>query len=291
MKPSRDPSVLKPLAISVFLIVFGGLVALLSSTSSKGRIEHEERSAYSHIRIRRTGSERALMFVRDNGREVTESRVDISAPHHLLLPYARGMFASYLYQPHPKRVLIVGLGGGAMVHFLQHYDPDIPVDVIEIDPAIVQLADKYFGVRTEGNVQVITGDAFEFLETTDSQYDVIFMDAFLRPSEETDSTGVPSRLKTLAFYETLKQRLTPEGLVAFNLNRHGDTQKDIATIASAFAQVDTYTCPPAYNLIVIACPQVLTENEAVLTDRAKEIDRRFQATFSFAELLKNRSSQ
>lgn len=291
MQQTRDSSVFKPLAISVLLIVFGGLVALFSATSSKGELEHEERSEFSHIRIRRTGNERSLMFVRDNGREVTESRVDISAPHRLLLPYAREMFISYLYQPNPKRVLIVGLGGGGMVHFLQHYDPDVLVDAIEIDPAIVELADEYFGVRSGGNVRVITGDGFEFLETTDLHYDIILMDAFLRPSEETDSTGVPSRLKTLAFYEILKQRLTPEGLVAFNLNRHGDTQGDIAMIESAFVQVDTYTCPPAYNLIVVACPTVLAENEAVLSDRAEQADKRFQATFSFTDLLKNRSSQ
>jgi len=53
----------------------------------------------------------------------------------------------------------------------------------------VQLADKYFDVRSQDNINVVTEDAFKYLKRDKTRYDVIYMDAFLKPSAETDSTA------------------------------------------------------------------------------------------------------
>ena len=200
------------LAAAVALIVWS-----MSPARTLGRLEHEEVSAFSRIRVRSDGDVRALTFVRDDGQEVVQSRISLTAPHTLVSPYARTMFASYLYHPQPRRVLIVGLGGGAMVRFLTHHEPQAHIDAVEIDPAVVRLADEYFGVRSGGNVRVHTADAVTFVESTADRYDLILMDAFLRPSSDTDTTGVPTRLKTLAFLGRLKRALTPGG-GAFNVH-------------------------------------------------------------------------
>ena len=181
-----------------------------------------------------------------------QSRVNLTAPHTLVSPYARSMFASYLYQPQPRRVLIVGLGGGAMVRFLTHHEPQVQIDAVEIDPAVVRLADQYFGVRSGGNVRVHTADAVAFVESTIDRYDLILMDAFLRPSSDTDTTGVPTRLKTLAFLGRLKQALAPGGVVAFNVNEHASMADDIAAVTTAFGHVAVYRSPPSDNKVVIA---------------------------------------
>ncbi|MGE3402686.1 MAG: hypothetical protein AB7K63_08885 [Vicinamibacterales bacterium] len=104
-----------------------------------GRLEHEVVSDFSTIRIRSNGDVRVMTFVRDNGEEVVQTRANLAEPHTLVAPYARAMFTSYLYQPEPRRVLIVGLGGGAMVRFLIHHEPDVEIDAVEIDPAVVRL--------------------------------------------------------------------------------------------------------------------------------------------------------
>jgi hypothetical protein len=69
-----------------------------------------------------------LTFVRNNGQEAVQSRISLTAPHTLVSQYARGRFASYLYQSHPRRVLIVGPGGGAMVRFLTYHEPQMYID-------------------------------------------------------------------------------------------------------------------------------------------------------------------
>ncbi len=263
------------------------LVWSMSSSSRLGDLEHEEVSAFSRIRIRRDGDVRALTFVRDNGQEAVQSRLNLTAPHLLESPYARGMFASYLYQPHPRRVLIVGLGGGAMVRFLSHYEPQVHIDAVEIDPAVVRLADQYFGVRSGGSVRVHTANGVTFVESTTEQYDLILMDAFLRPSSDTDSTGVPAGLKTLEFLRRLKQALAPGGVVAFNVNEHDGMDDDIAAVRTAFGQVAVYRCPPSRNKAVIATGGGLATDDE-LRARIDALDARFSGALSFAEVLRNR---
>ena len=282
-------SVVAPALLAVALL--GAGVALVVWSMSPGRtfgsLEHEEVSAFSRIRVRRDGDVRAMTFVRDNGEEVVQSRVNLTAPHTLVSSYARGMFASYLYQPHPRRVLIVGLGGGAMVRFLTHHEPQVHIDAVEIDPAVVRLADQYFGVRSGGNVRVHTADAVTFVESTADRYDLILMDAFLRPSSDTDTTGVPTRLKTLAFLGRLKRALAPAGVVAFNVNEHASMADDIAAIAAAFGHVVVYRCPPADNKVVIAAEGGMATDDEMRA-RIGALDARFGGALSFADVMRNR---
>ena len=266
-------------AIPLLLVAVTLLVFLFLRNSN---IEHEEKSEYSHIRIRRKGNYRELLFVRDNGVEARQSGFRMDAPSQLTSPYAETMFASYFWLPQQERVLIIGLGGGAMVRFLQHHDADLNVDVVEIDPVVVRLADKYFEARSEGNITILTADGFEYLREAPHQYDVIYFDAFLKPSADTDATGVPQKLKTIAFYESVKTKLTPGGVVVFNLNIHGETTNDLNTIREAFPHVVTFSCSTP-NLIAVASP-LPVPTETQLQQRAQELDARFQASFSFVDL-------
>ena len=89
-------------AVALFAAA-AALVVWSRSAQTLGALEHEETSAYSTIRVRRDGDMRVLTFVRDDGRELVQSRIDLTAPQTLASPYARSMFAAYLYQPEPRR--------------------------------------------------------------------------------------------------------------------------------------------------------------------------------------------
>lgn len=284
----RRPSVAIPAILALVFLTAGiSLLFWSSSGPSLGDLEHEEVSDFSRIRVRRDGDVRAMTFVRDNGVEAVQSRINLARPQTLLSPYAHGMFASYLYQPQPKRVLIVGLGGGAMVRFLTHHEPQVQIDAVEIDPAVVSIADRFFDVRSGGNVRIHTADAVKFVEQTTDRYDVILMDAFLRPSGDTDATGVPSELKTLEFLRRLKAVLAPGGVVAFNVNEHDEMADDIAAVATAFGNVAVYRCPPSENKVAIATESTMATDEEVRA-RVGGLDARFKGALSFAEIVKNR---
>ena len=142
-------------------------------------------------------------------------------------------------------------------------------------------------MRSGGNVTVHTADAVKFVESTTDRYDVILMDAFLRPSSDTDATGVPSGLKTLEFLRRLKAVLAPGGVVAFNLNEHDRMSDDIASVASVFGHVAVFRCPPSENKALIATDGAMpADNE--LAARAGTLDARFESALSFADILGNR---
>ena len=252
-----------------------------------GRLELDTNSHYSHIRIYRKNNVCTMVFVRDSGEEVFESQVNLEKPYELHFTYLKYMFAGYLFHPKQERVLIVGLGGGSMVHFLRHYDPGVQIDAVEIDPVVVSIAKKYFGIRDGEKVKILTGDGVRYLQNTESQYDMILMDAFLKPSAETDSTGAPLRLRTLRFYEDVQKRLKPGGIVVFNLNPHPNINDDLAIIRKAFRQVYVFRLPEFQGNVVVASASPRREDLPTLRSRAKQLDRRFGANFSFQPMLRN----
>jgi spermidine synthase len=254
--------------------------------ASIGSVELDVRSYYSHIRVRRNGNVRTMVFVRDTGEEALETQVDFGRPHELHFDYLKYMFLSYAFRPKHENVLIVGLGGGSMVHFLKHYDPEVKVDAVEIDPTVVAIADRYFGVRSSGNVNVVTADAFDFLEKTETQYDVIYMDAFLRPSRATDSTGAPLNLRTIRFYQDIQEKVKPGGLVVFNLNPHRRIRDDLNTIREAFPQCYQFSLPGSKGMVVVASVSADREPATALSETAREVDRRFRASFSLEQMLR-----
>jgi len=273
-------------AIVAGLVVAGGageVRAQGTGASSFGRIEADIRSTYSRIRVRKSENTRTLLFIRDTGEEVVESMIDLDRPHDLQIEYTQFMFLSYAHRPDPKRVLIVGLGGGSMVHFLRKHDPKVLVDVVEIDKSIIEVADKLFGVRSEGNVNVIQADGFKYLADTKERYDVIFMDAFLKPSRDTDPNGVPLALKTARFYKQVQDKLTTGGLVVFNLNPHSGSRNDIAGIASAFRHAYVYQLPRG-GFVVVASMASERDLPATIVRQAKLADKRFSASFSLERL-------
>lgn len=268
------------IVVAIFLLAADSPSAV-GDDRRAGIIEHEVQSPYSRIRIRRLGNIRSMVFVRDNGEEAFQSQINVASPHLLRFNYLQHMFTSYLLQPEQKRVLIVGLGGGSMVHFLQKHDSECEVDAVEIDPLVVQLAERFFSLKRSENVRLFVADAFEYFAENETKYDVIYMDAFLKPSETTDRTGAPLKMRTLEFYKQLQSRLIEGGSVIFNINPHPDMRDDIATIAEAFPQCYVFKLPRSEGFVVIGSMQQVRMKPDAMRTVGRALDRRFKAGFSF----------
>jgi spermidine synthase len=277
---------LRPAFFAACLVLFAAVppAAAQSLTQQYGKLEVDQKSDFSHIRIRTKGDIRTLFFVRDSGEEAVESKVDLKKPDRLLIDYTKHMFMSYAFQPKQERVVVVGLGGGAMIHWLKHHDPDLIVDAVEIDPVVVKLAETHFNVKSEGNVNVITADGIKYLAETEQAYDVIYMDAFLKPSGETDVNGVPLKLKTADFHKLIQEKLAPGGMVVFNLNPHVGTREDVAEIARSFGQTYIFRLTDSYGLVAVATPDKSRVPAGTILKNAKALDTRFKATFKFENM-------
>ena len=61
---------------------------------------------------------------------------------------------------------------------LHKHDPRMRIDVVDIDPVVVEVAAKYFGFREDSALRAYVDDGRRFIEKRREPYDVIFLDAF-----------------------------------------------------------------------------------------------------------------
>jgi len=255
-----------------------------------GTVVHEVRSDYSRIRVIDSGSQRSLVFLGDSGIDVVESQIDLRAPHVLQHAYAQTAMAVLLYRAEASTCLLIGLGGGAMVRFLNHHFPQLRLDVVEIDPAVVRVAREYFGTAESPATRIHVADGREFAGRSGSRYDLVLIDAHLHPDDGTDRSGHPLSLRSEAFYGSVRARLNPGGAAMFNILKGPDSDAHIEGIRRAFGALDEYRPAATGNLIVIAAAGGLA-SEGELRARARALDRSGGYGFSFEQLLAVRAGR
>lgn len=89
----------------------------------------------------------------------------------------------FLMKP-PSHVLVLGLGGGTVVHLIRHFFPQCQITCVEREALHIQLAKRFFNIPKD--VCVIHGDAYEMLSHTQEQYDWILDDVFQHVSGEPE---------------------------------------------------------------------------------------------------------
>lgn len=206
-------------------------------------LEFDAVTDYAHVRVRRDGNTRSLSFVRDGGVEAVQSFIDVSRPHELKIAYLRRMSESPRYCRTHESVLLVGLGGGSLAHYYRRHYPEVFFDAVEVDPIIIDVAGKFFGVK---GINITCADAQDFLRTPGRNYDVIYFDAFLPPSSETSGSGRPLFARSPAFLGALQRRLAAGGVAAFNCQ---DGRDDVRDICRAFRT--SYILPAGGVSVVI----------------------------------------
>lgn len=232
----------------------GSLWQLLAPATTVSGLVHQEDSPYQQVRVRDDDLFRYLIL--DRTWHAVMWKTD---PVTLFLPYSQLMVAALAYTPDARRGLILGHGGGSLAKWLEKSWPQLELDVVEFDPAVVRMAEDYFGYRAPDNHHVFVKDARAFLRSTDSQYDVIWVDAFARHL-------IPFHLTTVEFYAELRARLKPGGVVALNLASSGEetdrmrARSVVQTLRTSFPDVETFEVkgpwrtksPGAENLIFLA---------------------------------------
>jgi predicted O-methyltransferase YrrM len=112
----------------------------------------------------------------------------------------------------PARVLVLGLAGGTMVRQLLHLAPGIRVVAVEIDAGVLEIARQYLGL-SELDVEIVLGDAYDYLAETRERFDAVVDDLFLTGAEDVRRARVPEG-ETL---ELLRRVTAPGGVVVANL--------------------------------------------------------------------------
>jgi spermidine synthase len=177
---------------------------------------------------------------------------------------------------------MIGLGGGSISTYLAHFMPDVTIDTIELDPAVINAAKKYFGLRENARVRYIAGDGRVMLNRSKEQYDVILVDAFR-------GGYVPFHLLTKEFYILLKRHIAPGGVVAFNV--HDGTRlyrSTLRTLASVYPSLHLY--PSREGEVIAVVTPVNAPEPDTLASRAAALQQRYNFRFPLPPMLTGRAA-
>jgi len=171
----------------------------------EARVIFERDTVYHRIRVAEDRCYRWLHFDRSR-----QGGMFLSDPRESPLRYPDYFLLAWLFNPGIRKVLVVGLGSGSIPKRLLSDLPGVRVDSVEIDPVVVDVAKRYFALRDDPRHRVVVLDGRQYIKRTDERYDLIVMDAYY-------AEGVPFHLVTREFFQEVKARLTPGGLVGANI--------------------------------------------------------------------------
>ncbi|MBI3249836.1 MAG: fused MFS/spermidine synthase [Deltaproteobacteria bacterium] len=238
----------------------------------------EQQSPHNHIVVRRTADQLLLCYRHTRHRlEEIQSRLSVSEPLALKSEYTQAMLVTLAWQPAPQRVLLIGLGGGRLQMVLHHYLEATTLHTIELDPLVVEVAQRFFGFATDERQQIVVGDGRTSLQTLSSEapFDVILLDAY-------HVSGVPSHLSTREFYDECCAALAPTGVVAANL-QSGTPLYDAERKTFAAAFPSTMVIPLlAGNVVVIGFNTDRSETSDLQT-HAAAVQKRYGFDFALPE--------
>jgi spermidine synthase len=223
---------------------------------------------------------RALRFGRSG---VTQSVIVPGRPDVLHFVYARLMLAAVALVPQPRRILVVGLGGGALPAYLRRHFPATAIDVVEIDLAVAAVAREDFGYREDARLQTHIADGRTFIRAMPAgHYDVVLLDAF-------GSEKVPAHLTTLEFLADIRRVLAPGGVAASNLwnSRYNSLYGDmLATHRQAFAEVHVLDTRREVNHVVLALGERRNLLSAGLESAARRLSSDARLGFDLGDLVR-----
>ena len=207
---------------------------------------------------------------------VIQSEINLEYPLALVEPYTQAMTLGLLWQPEPRSVYLAGLGGGRLALVLYHALPDVVIHATEIDPAVVTVARRFFGLPDDPRVDVTIEDGRVYLEQRAATHDLILVDVFL------DNGYTPYRLATREFYELCRARLNPGGMVVVNLLA-GDAflAAKLKTIMAVFPQVWRFTLDDENTIVFATAADPVSLD--TLVARARDYAASHVFAFPFAE--------
>ena len=241
----------------------------------------ETESAYNYVQVVRQGNCNYLLL--NEGQAYHSFYCDGGAVSRISV-WSMMLAAPYFNAATDDRTVenaaVIGLAAGTIAKQLTRVFGPIPIDGIELDPAIVQAGRDYFAM-TDPNLRVIVGDGRYELNQLDGRYDLITIDAYKVPY-------IPWHLTTREFFQEVQAHLTADGVVGINVGRAPQDRSLVdamtATLLTVFPTVQAIDVPGSLNTILVATNQpTVPENVAAnLAQLAGDADPLLRAALETA---------
>ncbi|MEM0481857.1 MAG: fused MFS/spermidine synthase [Nitrososphaerota archaeon] len=238
-------------AILLFLISPLGLVGG-QVVAASGQVVESRETPYNSLVVAKSDDLQVLYL---NG--LPHSGMSLKNPNELVFKYTKLFEVALALNSGADDVLFIGGGGfSGPKYFLSKY-PNVTVEVVEIDPIVVEVAKKYFYVPDDERLIVHIDDGRVFLQRMGRGFDAIIIDAYAK-------TYIPYHMLTLEFFRLVRDRLESGGVVVSNIiaSVAGDTSEILwstyRTMSLVFPKIyvvkaSDQGAPLVQNIILVAC--------------------------------------
>jgi spermidine synthase len=215
-------------------------------------------------------------FVIDDGKSrflyfnvrLMQSEMSLKAPNDLAIRYTQKMMAFLLFQPRPKRIVLIGLGGGSLIKFCYQRMPRTQLTAVELDPNVIAFRDTFLMPPDDERLQVLEADGAEFLQSTEKGIDALLVDAF-------DKTGFAPGLANREFFDNAYAKLSGNGVLVINLA--GEKETYAGLIGEAMHVFDD-------QVIVISVPD--DGNHVLYAFKERHFEPRWRWLHNYAKELR-----
>ncbi len=191
------------LGAALAVLLAAGVTGALPASSPT--LVYARDTVYHRVTVSDEGTVRYLKL--DN---YWQSALDRERPQRTVFAYADYMHLPLIFVPRPSHAALIGLGGGTIpARYVADY-PTVTMDVAEIDPEVVTVARRFFGVADSDRLIMTARDGRLHLRLAQARFDIVLTDAYLIDT-------IPFHLATREFFALARSRLAPGGVVVSNI--------------------------------------------------------------------------
>lgn len=224
----------------------------------QGKELYRSYDAYGVLLVLDDGNKRYLSF----GSDDEQSCILKDQPNIPQLDYVRAMLLVLCFAS-PKRVLVLGLGGGSLTQAL-HSFAEIRQEVVELRAEVVKIAQRYFQLPRSKRINLHTMDAWTYLDTEMAKpVDVIFSDIY-------DADGVCEQQLDPGYLYECYERLRPSGWLVLNCWKEHRADAVLEALRCHFAQLHTCTTQDG-NWVVFAGKSAAFPSQSQLKQSVKQL--------------------
>jgi len=158
----------------------------------------------------------------------------------LVLDYLKYFRMGHHFHPNATRSLLLGGGGFTYVADYFRRNPDQALDVVELDPGLVDIAYRYFGLSSQPRLNIFAEDARVYLNHCRRKYGIVYVDTF------NSATIVPHYMTTVETARLVYDALAPDGVAVLNVISAIDGARgqffraELATYRAVFPRVEAF---------------------------------------------------
>lgn len=213
-----------------------------------------------------------------------QSTMRVADPDALDLIYTQKMMSFLLFNPKPRRILQIGLGGGSIAKFCFRRLPGAQVTIVELDPHVIAYRQEFLVPADNDRFRIVQADGADYVANLADKMDALLVDAF-------DEEGVAPSLADDTFFHNAFRRLSGKGILVMNIAGDRDGYGDhLDRLCAVFGdRVLAMSVKDGGNLIAFAFKDEHFEPRwTQLRSVAPEMQRRFGLDFPrFVQLLES----